>query len=123
MKPFLFSFPLFFIGFFLLLNITAPFPIPGNDPIPEWVISQEAINRKIFDVISFPGRPFKEVGFFLIAPGTWALLTALGFSWIWKISAQRLRAAFAGPSGADNPAERALLPPTFCEEENAIRPS
>jgi hypothetical protein len=108
MKPFLFSFPLFFVGFFLLLNITVPFPIPGNAPIPEWVISQEAINRKIFDVISFPGRPFKEIGFFLVAPGTWALLTALVFSWLWRISAQRLRAAFTEPSVADSHAERGI---------------
>ncbi len=91
MKPFLFSLPLFYIAFLIATFMTMSLPMPGNDPIPEWVIRETELKNRIFEIITFPGKPLgPDIGMF-IAPLVWALLFAAIFQLLWRFTLSRFQ--------------------------------
>ena len=86
MKPFLISLPIFYLALFLTLNLTASLPMPGSEPIPDWVIERELFNHRIFETIQFPGRFFGPNFGFVLAPLIWALLLSLIASFAWRFA-------------------------------------
>ena len=82
-KPYFFTFiPLYFV----VLGIgfaTITFPMPGSDPVPEWLVRQEAIKEHIFETIIFPARWSGGSALF-VGAAIWAVILSIALAYIWR---------------------------------------
>ena len=90
MKPFFLTFiPLFLLalgaGYWGLAH---SFPIPGHDPLPDWVVRDQELGGRVFDAVIFPARWSGQAALFVGAT-LWALVPAFAFAWFWRRSAAR----------------------------------
>jgi hypothetical protein len=103
MKPFIISWPVFYIIFLGLLFLTVTLPIPGNDPIPDWIMRQEEIKGRIFDFVFYPAKWAGPAGA-LVAPAIWATLFSSVFMFLWyRFITPLLRTKSAEQGAAANP--------------------
>ena len=87
MKPFLLIFvPLY--GLLLAVTFfTFTQPIPGNEPVPEWVRQEEAMKGLVSDALVSPGRWAGELTL-LAGPAIWALIPTLIIGAAWRYRKQ-----------------------------------
>lgn len=90
MKPFLCAFiPLTLLvigaGFWGMMH---SFPIPGSEPLPDWLVREQELGGRIFDAVIFPARWSGGAAIF-IGPALWALLPSVAFAFLWRRITQR----------------------------------
>jgi hypothetical protein len=59
------------------------FPIPGNDPLPDWYVRNQELGGRIFETVIFPARWSGSLAIFLGA-ALWALLPSAFIAYVWQ---------------------------------------
>ena len=90
MKPFLSAFiPLTLLvigaGYWGAIH---SFPIPGNDPLPDWYLRHQELGGRVFEAVIFPARWAGQVSIF-VGAALWSLLPSLACAFLWRRATRR----------------------------------
>ena len=59
------------------------FPIPGNDPRPNWYVDQQELAGHVFNIVILPARWSGQAAIF-VGAAIWAFLPSLVFVFLWR---------------------------------------